>query len=187
MALLDLVVAIDGVLHRQWCSRTGLEDALRPRQRGAPRLRRALELSDSRSESPWETVLRLLLVLTGFEVDPQVEVFDAAGAFLGRADLRLRGTNRLPEYDGASHRDRERHCDDLRREKTLARAGYERYGYTKCEIVSDPRLVVRDAEEACGLPHDPRRLLEWWSVYEESTLSSSGWNRWLRRLHRFVD
>lgn len=187
MSLLDLVVAIDGALHGRLCARRDVEDAIRPRQRGAPRLRRALELCDGRSESPWETVLRLLYVSTGFEVDPQFTVLDASGAFVGRADLRLRGTCRLCEYDGASHRDREQHVIDLRREKGFARTGYERYGYTKAEIVPDPRLIVRDAEEAYGLPHDPLRLRDWWPVFEESTLSLTGWNRWLRRLRRFVD
>lgn len=185
MSLLDLVIVIDCALHRELCTSADIRAAIRPRQRGAPRVCLALELCDGRSESPWETVLRLLHVVTGFEVEPQFEVYDAAGVFVGRADLHLRGTRRLPEYDGAIHRDRERHRDDLRRDKALARAGFERYGYTKAEIVPDPRLVIRDAEEAYGLPPDPGRLREWWPLYEESTLSSSGWNRWLHRLHRF--
>jgi very-short-patch-repair endonuclease len=186
LTLLDLVVAIDCVLHRSWCSVTDIRRGIKPRQRGAPRLRAALELVDARSESPWETILRLLLVLCGFDVEPQRLINDAAGRFVARGDIWLPGTRRILEYDGEHHRDRAHHRADLAREKDLSRIDWERYGYSKPEIVDTPRQIIRDAETAYGMAHDPNRLAAWWPVFEESTLSQSGWNRLLHRLHRFT-
>jgi very-short-patch-repair endonuclease len=186
LMLLDLVVAIDCVLHRSWSSVADIRQAIRPRQRGAPRLRTALEFVDPRSESPWETVLRLLLVLCGFDVEPQHRIYDGAGRFVARGDIWLPGTRRLLEYDGGHHRERTRHRADLAREKGLSRIDWERYGYTKPEIVDTPHQVVRDAENAYGLSHDPGRLAAWWPVFEESTLSPAGWSRLMHRLRRFT-
>lgn len=187
LGLIDLVVAIDCVLYRSWCTARDIREAIRPRQRGAPRLRTALEFVDHRSESPWETILRLLLMLCGFrDIKPQHDIYDRLGRFVARGDIWLRGTRRICEYDGEDHRSRTRHRDDLRREKSLFRIEWERYGYTKPEIVDTPLLIVRDAESAYGLPHDPTRLADWWPAFQESTLSPSGWNRYLHRLHRFT-
>jgi hypothetical protein len=186
LALLDLVVAVDCVLHRSWCTVGDIREAIKSRQRGAPRLRAALDLVDGRSESPWETILRLLLVLCGFaNAEPQGQIYGSTGRLIARGDIWLPGTRRLCEYDGEHHRDRTRHRLDLAREKDLSRHGFERYGYTKPEIVEAPYRIIRDAEDAYGLPHDPTRLSNWWPVFEESTLSASGWSRLLRRLHRF--
>ncbi|WP_238993268.1 hypothetical protein [Nocardioides caldifontis] len=71
------------------------------RRRGAPSLRQALELADGRSESPWETLPRILHVACGIAVQPQYVLLDAAGDEVARADLWLEGTNALHEYDGA--------------------------------------------------------------------------------------
>ena len=68
---------------------------------------------------------------------------------------------------------------------TSARCGYIRYGYVKAEIVSDPGRILRDAESALCIPHDPERLRDWWPIFNESTSSEAGWRRWLRRLRRF--
>jgi hypothetical protein len=187
LALVDLVIVIDCALHRALCTIAEIRDAIRPRQRGAPRLRTALTLADHRSESPWETVLCLVLVLCGFvDVEPQLRIYDASGGFVARGDLWLKGTHRICEYDGEHHRSRQRHRDELRREKALSRVGHDRYGYTKPEILHAPVQIIRDAETAYGLPHDPTRLADWWPVFEESTLSTAGWNRLLHRLHRFT-
>lgn len=185
LSTLDLVVAIDGALHAELCSVEDIERQIRSRQRGLPRLRRALALCDERSESAWETVLRLLHVAGGIAVEPQYLVRDSAGTIFARADLRIRGTRRLPEYDGAEHRTRLRQQEDLARDKALSRLGYERYGYIAKEIVQNPALVLRDAEQALGWPHSPDRVKPWWPVLIESSLSPSGRRRLLRRLHRF--
>lgn len=185
LSLVDLVVAIDSALALRLCTRAQVIGAVRRRQRGLPRLRRALELCDPRSESPWETVLRLVHVLAGIPVVSQYAVHDDTGVFLARADLRVEGTHRLPEYDGAPHRQREQHERDLARDKLLSRHGWQRYGYTASELLSDPASVIRDAEQALGRGHDPSRVVGWLEEAERSSLTAAGRRRLWRRLHRF--
>lgn len=131
-------------------------------------------------------MLRLLHVLGGVDVDPQVEIFNQLGSFVARSDLRIRGTRRLVEYDGAGHRERRQHESDLVREKRLARLGFERYGYVAAEILRDPGQVLRDADEALGRRHGPSRVLTWQREVTASSLSAAGRRSLERRLGRFV-
>jgi hypothetical protein len=184
LTLVDLVPMVDRAL----AAGVGVDEILaraRARSPGAPVLRCAVQLADPRSESWWESVLRLLHVLTGLgPVECQVEVAGPAG-FVGRADLHLVGTDRYPECDGGEHRTRERHARDLRRDKRFARRGAERYGYTTEEIRRQPEVVLRDAEDARGVPHDPARVRRWWSEARASTLTSYGRTRLAARLQRY--
>ncbi len=185
LGLVDLVAAIDSALHQSMCDELDIIRGIRSRQRGLPMLRRALTLCDSRSESPWETFLRLVHTTVGIPVSPQEFIEDQRGRIVARADLRIVGTLRLPEYDGADHRGRSQHQADLEREKALARLNFERYGYIAKEIVDQPGQIIRDAEDALGWPHDAERLHTWRSLAAESSLTASGRRRLLRRLHRF--
>ena len=185
LPLIDLVVAIDCFLRRRLCCIDDIFDSIRSRQRGLPMLRRALSLCDGRSESPWETILRLLHEFAEIPVEPQHLVRDADGDILARGDLRIVGTNRIAEYDGADHRTRLRHERDLARDKLLARHGLGRFGYTASEILHHPGLIIRDAEMALGWRHDPDRINAWLVEVERSSLVPLGWRRLLRRLHRF--
>ncbi|MDQ3485404.1 MAG: hypothetical protein M3445_08355 [Actinomycetota bacterium] len=109
-------------------------------------------------------------------------------AFRERGDLWMLegiGTRRLPEYDGADHRRRSQHQADLEREKALSRLSFERYGYIAKEIVDRPGQIIRDAEDLLGWRHDTERLHTWRSLAAESSLTTSGRRRLLRRLHRF--
>ena len=65
-------------------------------------LRRALALSDGRSESPWESLRRVLHVVCGVPVEPQFVLLDDHGVFVARGDLRISGTTTLHEYDGGA-------------------------------------------------------------------------------------
>lgn len=170
---------------RGLCTVIDIEVAIRKRQRGLPRLRQALSLCDSRSESPWETILRLIHTASGIDVEPQSTIRNEFGDVVARADLHLCGTRRLAEYDGAVHRERSQHEADLRREKALSRLGFERYGYIKAELIDNPAVVIRDAETALGLRHDLRRVVAWNELFHPSTLTDDGWRRFLHRLHRF--
>lgn len=181
LCVLDLVVVLDSAIRAGDCTLTELRQASVVPRRGAVTLRKAISLADARSESPWETVLRLLYVLCGFPVTPQVWVRDADGLRLGRADLRLDGTTRLAEYDGASHRGKQQQCRDLARGRRLTRAGYQRYGYTNVDVIHRPSQVVRDAESAYGLTHDPRRVRPWLAQLRQSLFTPSGTRRLQRR------
>jgi len=185
LGLLDLVAVIDGALFAKECTTKSIERALVPGRRGAKTLRQALLMVDGRSESWWESILRQLYVLSGIAVEPQQAIFDAQGNFVARADLHILGTDRYPEYDGESHRDRSRHRRDLAREKGMSRIGKERFGYTAPEIIHSPELVLRDAEDALGLKPDPGRLIFWREEFEKSSMSKAGQRRLNQRLSRF--
>jgi very-short-patch-repair endonuclease len=186
LTLVDLVVAIDCGLHLEHTTVDAIRTTMRPGRRGVRVLRRALELVDGRSESRWETILRLLHVLSGVDVEPQWIVRNQFDVIVARADLWIVDTSRLQEYDGGDHRVREQHQDDLRREKTLARLGYERYGYTAVELLRDPEQVIADADAALGRPADPSRVGIWKREAALSSLSSHGLAALGQRLRRFV-
>lgn len=186
LALLDLVAMIDSALHLVHTTVPRIRATMKRGRRGVRVLRTALDLADGRSESWWETMLRLLHVLSGIDVEPQQIVRNAAGVEIARVDLRIRGTNRVAEYDGADHRERHRHQSDLRREKALNRSGLERYGYIATEIIHSPELVVRDAEDARGLPHLPGRTGLWRAEARKASISLVGQAALARRLERLV-
>ena len=186
LALLDLVAVIDSALHLGHTSIDRIRATMRKGRRGVRVLRRALDLVDGRSESWWESMLRLLHVLSGIAVEPQHVVHNAAGVQVARVDLRLRRSNRVAEYDGADHRDRAQHQSDLRRDKALARASLERYGYIATEIVHASAQIIRDAETAVGLEHRPDRAAVWSAEARLSTVSLAGQAALRRRLQRFV-
>jgi hypothetical protein len=186
LALLDLVAVIDSALHLGHTS-VGLIRATMVRgRRGVRVLRRALDVVDGRSESWWESMLRLLHVLSGFEVEPQHVVRNAAGVEIARGDLLIVGTSRLAEFDGADHRERQQHQRDLRREKAPAREGIERYGYTATDLIHSPELVVHDAETARGLAHLPGRVGLWRAEAHLATISVPGQRALRGRLQRLV-
>lgn len=186
LTLVDLVVAMDSALQLGRSSRRALESAEVRGRRGARTYRQALMLADGRSESAWETVLRLVHVLGGIvDIEPQHQLRTEDGEPCARGDLWLRGTRRWAEYDGSVHRDPAVHRRDLRRDKLLARIGWERYGYTAPEIHREPHQILADAETALGLPHDPQRVEGWLVEYRRSSLSRPGAARLARRLARF--
>lgn len=184
LTLVDLVPIVDCAL-ATGTSREEILAAAGRRARGAVTLRAAVRLADPRSESWWESILRLQHVLTGLgPVESQVEIRDE-GLLVARADLHLTGTNRYPECDGGEHRDRKRHLKDLRRDKAMQRLGRERYGYSTGEIASQPETVIRDAEDARGLEHDGDRSRQWWRAARTSTVTAYGRTRLSARLERY--
>ena len=73
--------------------------------RGARRAASALDLVRQGAESRPETLLRLLLQRAGLpEPEPNREVRDDAGRWLGRADLVYAAFRTVVEYDGDQHR-----------------------------------------------------------------------------------
>lgn len=185
LSLIDLVAVIDGVVQAGETTIERLLGSIVPGRRGAKKLRNALPLVDGRSESWWESVLRLAHQLAGIPIDSQIEVRDERGGFVARTDLHIIGTLRHPEYDGGEHRLVQRHHKDLRRDKGMSRLGRERYGYTSEELVGNPTLVLRDAEDALGWPHDPRRWKRWLEELDQSSITKTGWIRLQRRLRRY--
>ncbi len=183
LGVLDLVVLTDSALHRADVTRLELEKAAAQRRRGAPKLRRALELADARSESAWETLLRVLHGSCSIEVEPQVALYDDDGQFLGRADLWLRGTNALHEYDGHHHLSRGKQRIDLRRARRLNNDDWLRRGYTSNDVLNQAVAILRDADLSLGREHRPSRIRAWHQLLKESLFTASGQERLRTRLH----
>jgi len=147
---LDLVVLLDSAQQLGKCTFEELLDAVSGRRRGVRPTRLALGLSDGRSGSAWETLLRVLHVVCGIDVETQVELFDTHGAFVARADLRVVGTDLLQEYDGADHQQARQQRKDLVRARGLADLRLERRGYVATEVLNQPHVILRAADEALG-------------------------------------
>lgn len=182
LRLLDLVVLIDAALHMETCERWEIEAIAGLRRAGAPLLRRALELADGRSESAWESLLRVLHVVCGVPVDPQYEVFDADGLFVARVDLWIVGTRTVHEYDGGEHLRRPRQRKDLRRARGLSNIKWVRRGYTSVEVLSQAVTILREADLSLGRPHQPERVRAWYALLAESLFSPSGTAMFRRRI-----
>jgi hypothetical protein len=179
---IDLVVLIDSAVHAGDVTEEQLEAACTPQRRGRRALLAALPLADGRAESPWETLLRLLHVRVGVDVQPQVEIWDDNGELMARADLQVTGTSSLHEFDGGHHRDPKQHRDDLRRERRLEAGGYVRRGYTASDVAQRPLGILRDADRALGREHDPARIRPWLAMWRASLYTPSGRSAFLRRV-----
>lgn len=141
--LTEAVVITDMALHAGLTELPKLEAkaAARAGRPGIKRFRQVLELADPRSESPMETRLRLLLVQGGLpRPESQVELRDAAGVLLGRADLYYRSAHLVIEYDGDGHR--ATLTEDNRRQNRLVEAGFKILRFTAADVYSQPAAVV---------------------------------------------
>jgi very-short-patch-repair endonuclease len=182
VSLIDLVVMLDCVLHLEQCTVKEIRSVIRTRRPGARALARALDHADKRSESAYETLLRLLHVLCGIDVEPQYVVWDQDDVKVARADLRIVGTEALPEYDGDEHEKAPRRVKDRRRDRDVERAGYVRRGYTSGDVLHRSIVVIRDAERSLGLAHDPQRVRPWLDELRKSLFTPSGQAAFLDRV-----
>ncbi len=182
LSFLDLAVLIDSALHAGDVTLEQLEAVCTPHRRGRRALLAALSWADGRAESPWETLLRVLHVVIGIAVEPQVELHDQDGGFIARVDLQVTGTKSLHEFDGGHHRDPEQHRDDLRRERRLDAEGFIRRGYTASDVVQRPVGVLRDADRAVARDHDPARIRPWLALLSDSLYTPAGRTAFLKRV-----
>jgi hypothetical protein len=174
LGVLDLMIIGDSALHLGACTIDQLSMAAAGRRRGAPRLCTVLPLLDGRSESPWESVLRLLHCVADVEVEPQKKIYDEWGRFVARADLWVIGTRRLHEYDGESHRDREAHRTDLARERRLVEIDWQRVGFTSPQLLFEAGSIIAGLDRLLDRSWDPSRLARWHALLEESVLRPAG-------------
>jgi hypothetical protein len=181
LCLLDLVVLIDAALHAGDCSEAALVEAA-ARRRGARLLRRAIDLADGRSESAFETLLRLLHVACGIQVEPQRVVVDEHRGFVARGDLWLVGTTTLHEYDGAHHLTRARQRRDLARGRRVTGVEWVRRGYTSVEVLHQGVSILREADLAVGRPHRPERIRAWHDLLRDSLFTAAGTARFRSNL-----
>ena len=176
LSVLDLAVMIDSAHHAGALSRHGLDELIASRRRGVPQLRRAAQLSDHRSESAWESLLRIIHRCADVDVEPQVEILDAEG-LVARADLHIVGTQIIHEYDGLHHRTPKGLAKDLGRDRRLLRAGWHRRGYTARDVAQRPAEIMTDATEAVGRVLTPAHMARWRGLWEASLFSAAGARR----------
>lgn len=123
----EAVVVGDAALHRQLVTHDALRTAVvtRPHHPVHATFVRAIDLMDARTESPGETLSRLLLRGLGYTPVPQVVIRDELGAVIGRVDFLLQGTRVIVEFDGmVKYASPDALVREKRREIRLQRAGY---------------------------------------------------------------
>lgn len=101
--LATCVVAGDAALHNGLTTSNQLQEMLDfvIWHKGHPRAVRAVAVLDGRSESPGESLLRVVLTQQGLpRPELQIEVTDATGRFVGRVDLGYLDQGVLIEFDG---------------------------------------------------------------------------------------
>lgn len=123
----DLVAAGDHLIHWRLplCSLADLENAVDryPGQRGRGRLRQALALLSDRSESPLESILRVLLTQGGIEgLVANLAVRVREQRF--RLDLALPQHKIALEYQGGYHNDPDQWRKDMTKREVLATDGW---------------------------------------------------------------
>jgi very-short-patch-repair endonuclease len=183
LCLVDLVVLLDGAafLGEVDLELLGVVVASLGRRRGLVRLRQAVALADPRSESPWETLLRLLLIACGVQVEPQYDVPGQYGP-LARADLWVVGTRTLLEFDGEVHLARAQQKRDLRRCRRLDGEHWTRHGYTADDVLHRSVTVLRDADVAVAREHRPERIRAWHDMIRQSLFTAAGQAALARRI-----
>jgi hypothetical protein len=186
LGVLDLVILGDSALRRGDCTLEDLRATAAQRRRGAPRLRAVLPLLDDRSESPWESVMRVLYLAAEINVEPQRKIYDQRGRFVARADLWLVGTRRIHEYDGDGHRDRQVHRSDLARDRRLVEIDCQRMGFTSTQLLHEGASIIASADRVFDRRWDPRRLARWEALLDDSLFRPAGRARalshWARAL-----
>lgn len=186
LGTLDLVILVDSARRLGHVDTDAMESMLSGCRPGVRNLRRAWGLSCAKAESAGETLLRLFHIALEVPVEPQVVIHDEAGNVVGQVDLQVTGTDLLHEYDGAPHREKGQHRTDLRRERALSRAGYQRRGFTLDDLLNHPTGCMHEIDRDLGRPHDRRRIRAWRLLVGNSLYSEAGrarvMNRWQRQM-----
>jgi hypothetical protein len=143
---------------------------------GVPRVRRVLALAGEHSRSPQETRMKLVWMLeAGF--DPPLcnqPVFDHHGNLLGVPDLFDPGAGLVGEYQGADHKDGERHRADVAREELFRDHGLEYFEIVGGDLRDRRRAAARMTNARRRARFLPPELRTWtltppaWYVVSES-------------------
>lgn len=181
---IDLVILVVSAMRAGDVDAQAMEVLLASRRPGVARLRAAWREASPKLESPGEVLLYLYHRALGVAVEPQVPLYDDQGALLGVADLLLVGTSNVHEYDGAVHRGKTTHRNDLRRERGWAGSNYVRRGFTLDDLLNYSLVAMHEIDRALGRPHDQRRHERWRTLVETSMYSESGRQRVMNRWHR---
>jgi hypothetical protein len=143
LSLVEATVVADALSNARLFTRDDLA-AYRlshPGLRGVRQVDRVGDLMDAKSESPMETRVRLLLVLSGLpRPEVQLVILDRARRFVARADLGYDAARLLVEYDGAFHWE-QRRADDRRRD-AMRVLGWTVIVVSREDYYNAPELLV---------------------------------------------
>lgn len=184
LGLLDMMILLESALQLGHIDDERMEAILGSGRPGVRMLREAWSRRTCRSESAGETVLQQFHLEMEVPFEPQVELADADGLFLGRVDLLVTGTPFVHEYDGAHHRRKEQHKSDLRRERGLSAAGYVRMGFGLDDLLNHPAVLMHEIDDALERPHDLDRVRRWKRLVGNSMYSEVGRARMMNRWER---
>jgi len=140
-----LVVVADAMAQRRLITIDGLQEAVRasPDRRGVRRARRVVELVRLGSESPMESILRLVIVSNGLP-EPAVNApaVDRQHGWLARVDLSYPDSRIAIEYQGDHHRtDIRQWRGDITRTRALQAAGWTVILATADDITSPAHFL----------------------------------------------
>jgi hypothetical protein len=143
LTLAELVAAGDYLIFHKHPIATTAElaaaVAAHPGRRWRSKLLRALELLNDRSESPRESMLRVIVVTHGFPTPrANVNLYDENGRFVARVDLLFEDYREVFEYQGDHHR------TDVRqwRRDLSRKAEIESLNYHVTEVTADDLAAV---------------------------------------------
>jgi excinuclease ABC A subunit len=134
---------------------------------GARLARRAARLVREGVDSPMESRLRMLIVLSGLP-EPQVNVIvrNSDGEWIVRFDLCYPALKLAVEYDGRQHAESDAQwARDIDRRELLDRWGYRLVVVRSTDLYQDPERTlhrIRSALREQGARDLPRRLREEW-------------------------
>ena len=124
------------------------------RNRGIIIARQALNLSDPRAESLPESELRIVTLVGGFCVEPQLKVFKGK-KFLGRLDLGIEESKVAIEYDGRRwHGTPEQIAHDRQRRRRMEAEGWVFVIVTAEQLATDYATIL----ERIGVADERSRL-----------------------------
>lgn len=181
---IDLVILVVSALRARDVDKQAMQRLLASRRPGVARLRSAWNEASAKLESPGEVLLYLFHRAIGIAVEPQVPVHDDNGALVGVADLLVTDTRNVHEYDGAAHRGKTAHRNDLRRDRGWAGTKYVRRGYTLDDLLNYSLVVMHEIDRALNRPHFPSRHDRWRTLVDGSMYSEAGRERVMNRWHR---
>jgi predicted transcriptional regulator of viral defense system len=145
------VVVADSALHRGKTTKTELYAVIKhcARWPGIAQARRTVDFSDALTESPFESLARLVFDEGGLP-RPELQAWVGGdGRPIGRADFYWRSHSTIAEADGASkYSDVDRARQQLQRDEDLRRAGFQVVHFTWQQLHVNPAQIVQSVRAA---------------------------------------
>ena len=146
VSLVELIQAADWMIHNKLTTMDRLaEYAMAHHVAGVRRMRRALAYAREGSESPMETLIRLMIVFSRLlEPACNKNIVDRNGRIIARGDLVYAQWKVLVEYDGIHHeRDPRQRQKDRERRESLEAEGWRVIVITAEDLRDRPKIVWR--------------------------------------------